>query len=519
MKNQIFFGDNLSILKKMPSDSVELIYIDPPFNTGKVQSHTKIKTIKSDTGSRRGFQGNSYETIELGTKTYQDSFDSLGLDAVSPEIKNAYQTLTKNASVHYLEVFLEPRLREAHRILKSYGSLYFHIDYRESHYCKILLDRIFGRECFLNEIIWAYDFGGRSKSRWPAKHDTILYYVKDPKNYIFNTSEIDREDYMAPGLVGFEKAEQGKLPTDTWWFSYVGRRYVGKRVTDTWWQTIVGTNSRERIGYPTQKPHQLLDRIIKASSHPGNLVLDFFAGSGTVGKSCIDLNRNFILIDENQAALEVMAKRFSGNENIEWVNFDPTAHQPSEVLEINEANESPESAVNFSSEFQMLAATASYIQKDLEEQSDLWKNSPFEWVLQLPARKKGKLGRQLLASWLATKGISSNTSGDASETLIIKDYRFAIKFSTIWTNGIYKFQQIRPDGYDYIICLGISPFEAHCWIFDREYAITNAQKQHKTAEGAEYWITIDPQKPKDWILNYGGSLNDAYKRLKKVIKK
>lgn len=519
MKNRIFFGDNLAILKNLPSNSVDLVYIDPPFNTGKVQSHTKIKTVKSETGTRKGFQGNTYDTIELGTKTYQDSFDFLDSDSVGPKIVNAYQILAKEASVYYLEVFLEPRLREAYRILKSYGSLYFHIDYRESHYCKLLLDRIFGRECFLNEIIWAYDFGGRSKSRWPAKHDTILYYVKDPKNYIFNTSDIDREEYMAPGLVGFEKAEQGKLPTDTWWFSYVGRRYVGKRVTDTWWQSIVGTNSKERIGYPTQKPHQLLDRIIKASSHPGNLVLDFFAGSGTVGKSCIDLNRNFILIDQNQSALEVMAKRFSGEESIEWINFDPTAYQISEIAEGNKAEERAEIVTNLSTEFQMLAATASYLQNYLEEQSDLWKNSPFEWVLQLPARKKGKLGRQLLASWLAAKDISGETSGDASETLIIKNNRFAIKFSTIWANGVYKFQQIRPDGYDYVICLGISPFEAHCWVLEREYAIKNAQKQHKTAEGAEYWITIDPKKPKDWILSYGGSLDDAFKIIKKVIKK
>lgn len=514
MKNKIYFGDNLAILENLPSNSVDLIYIDPPFNTGKVQSHTKIKTVKSDKGSRKGFQGNTYETIELGTKRYQDSFDSLDSASVNPEIFSAYQILTREVSLYYLEVFLEPRLREAYRILKPHGSLYFHIDYRESHYCKILLDRIFGRECFLNEIIWAYDFGGRSKSRWPAKHDTIFYYVKDPKNYIFNTSEIDREEYMAPGLVGLEKAEQGKLPTDTWWFSY-----VGKRVTDTWWQSIVGTNSKERIGYPTQKPHQLLDRIIKASSHPGNLVLDFFAGSGTVGKSCIDLNRNFILIDQNQAALEVMAKRFSGDESIEWINFDPTAFQTDETIESNKAEESIETATNFSPEFQMLAATASYLQNYLEEQSDLWKNSPFEWVLQLPARKKGKLARQLLASWLATKGISGDTAGDTSETLIIKNCRFAIKFSTIWANGIYKFQQIRPEGYDYVICLGISPFEAHCWFFDREYAIANAQKQHKTAEGAEYWITIDPKRPKDWMLNHGGSLDDAYKLIKKAIKK
>ena len=514
MTNCIYFGDNLPILKGLPSESVDLIYIDPPFNTGKIQKHTKIKAIKSKKGSRIGFQGNTYETIDLGTKAYQDSFEYLGRETVYPNLDSAYANLAPHASKYYIEVFLRPRLEQAFRLLKSHGSLYFHIDYRESHYCKILLDNIFGRDCFLNEIVWAYDFGGRSKSRWPAKHDTILYYVKDPKNYIFNTSEIDREEYMAPGLVGFEKAEQGKLPTDTWFFAY-----VGKRVTDTWWQSIVGTSSKERIGYPTQKPQKLMDRIIKASSHKGNLVLDFFAGSGTVGKSCLDLERNFILIDENQAALEIMAQRFSSYKNIEWVNFDPKPYQKTETQPKNTPNDSLNDIPSLSTEFQMLAATASYIQKDLEEQSDLWKNSPFEWVLQLPARKKGKLARQLLSSWLATKGIPCNTAGDSSETLLINGHRFAIKFSTIWANGFYKFQQIRSNGYEYVICFGISPFNAHCWIFDRNYAIKNATKQHRTAEGAEYWMTIDPSKPKDWVVGHGGTLDQALTILKKVAKR
>ncbi len=132
MQNKIFFGDNLPILKSIPSGSVNLIYIDPPFNTGKSQSRKQIKTIADENGDRVGFQGRSYRTVEVGQKAYQDQFDD------------------------YLG-FLEPRLREAYRILKPDGSLYFHIDYREVHYCKILLDEIFGRESFLNEIIWAPD--------------------------------------------------------------------------------------------------------------------------------------------------------------------------------------------------------------------------------------------------------------------------------------------------------------------------------------------------------------------------
>jgi site-specific DNA-methyltransferase (adenine-specific) len=278
MSNTIYFGDNLPILQSLPAESVDLIYIDPPFNTGKIQGRTQIKTVRDLDGDRKGFQGNAYQTITLGTKRYADAFDD-------------YQT------------FICPRLEEAYRILKSNGSLYFHIDYREVHYCKVWLDGIFGRECFINEIIWAYDYGGKPKTRWPPKHDNILFYVKDPQHYTFNVDEIEREPYMAPGLVGPEKAARGKLPTDTWW------------------HTIVGTNSSEKTGYPTQKPRGVIDRIIKASSNPGDLVMDFFVGSGTVGESCLELGRNFILMDNNPEAMEVMARRFSGVEGIEWNGY------------------------------------------------------------------------------------------------------------------------------------------------------------------------------------------------------
>jgi len=186
-------------------------------------------------------------------------------------------------------------------VLKPQGSFYFHIDYREVHYCKVLLDSIFGRDNFLNEIIWAYDFGGRAKNRWPAKHDNILFYVKDHHNYVFNREAIDRIPYLAPNLVGVEKARRGKLPTDTWW------------------HTIVGTNSREKTGYPTQKPVAILERIIRASSNEGDVVLDFFAGSGTTGQACLNLNRQFILIDNNPQALEVMHARFANHPDITWI--------------------------------------------------------------------------------------------------------------------------------------------------------------------------------------------------------
>jgi site-specific DNA-methyltransferase (adenine-specific) len=278
---QIYLADNLTILRELPDASIDLIYIDPPFNTGKVQQRTQLRTVRSEEGDRVGFQGRRYQSIVLGSRRFQDAFDD------------------------YL-AFLEPRLIEAHRILAPHGSLYFHVDYREVHYCKVLLDAIFGRDCFLNEIIWAYDYGGRPKDRWPAKHDNILLYVKNPSQHVFNLEEIERIPYMAPGLVGPDKAARGKLPTDTWW------------------HTIVPTTSKEKTGYPTQKPLGILRRIVQASSRPGALVLDFFAGSGTTGMAALELGRRFLLIDNNPEALEVMARRFDGISGIAWIGFDPS---------------------------------------------------------------------------------------------------------------------------------------------------------------------------------------------------
>ena len=276
--NRIYFGDNLPILQSLPSGSVELIYIDPPFNTGRVQQRVRLRTQSDGSGDRVGFGGRRYRTVRLGSHSYADIFDD------------------------YL-AFLEPRLREAYRLLQPNGSLYFHIDYREVHYCKVLLDQIFGRECFLNEIIWAYDYGGRTRRKWPPKHDNILWYARDPHHYIFNVEQIERIPYMAPGLVGAEKAARGKLPTDTWW------------------HTIVPTNGKEKTGYPTQKPLGILRRILQASSTPGGLVLDFFAGSGTTGAAALELGRRFILIDNNPQAIAIMQQRFAGIEDIEWINW------------------------------------------------------------------------------------------------------------------------------------------------------------------------------------------------------
>ena len=266
--NSINLADNLDFLRNIEDGSVNLIYIDPPFNTGVTQSMTSLKTVRDDEGDRIGFGGNRYRTERGESKSYLDSFDD------------------------YIG-FLMSRMEEAKRVLAPNGSLFLHIDQRESHYCKVLLDQVFGRGSFMNEIIWSYDYGGRSKRKWPAKHDTIFWYAVDPKNYTFNADNIDRIPYMAPSLVGKEKAARGKIPTDVWW------------------QTIVPTNGKERTGYPTQKPIAILDRIVKVHSNAGELVMDFFAGSGTTGVAAAKNDRRFVLVDANNEAVQIAAKRLT----------------------------------------------------------------------------------------------------------------------------------------------------------------------------------------------------------------
>ena len=270
----VVHGDNLAVLAGLPDESFRLIYIDPPFNTGRVQSRQTMSTVRSADGARKGFQGRSYETVKGLLYSYDDSF------------------------ADYWE-FLEPRLEEAWRLLDDRGTLYLHLDFREVHYAKVVLDALFGREHFLNEIIWAYDYGARAKNKWPAKHDTILVYVKNPKTYFFDNAEVDREPYMAPGLVTPEKVALGKLPTDVWW------------------HTIVSPTGKEKTGYATQKPEGILRRIIHASSAPGDWVLDFFAGSGTTGAVAHKLGRRFVLVEQNPQALEIIRERVPGATHIE----------------------------------------------------------------------------------------------------------------------------------------------------------------------------------------------------------
>jgi DNA modification methylase len=291
-------GDNLAVAATLPSASFTLVYLDPPFNTGRVRERQVVtarrtfttpeesadpdgnRSESADTASdllgserapgepevRHGFHGHRYERVRGMLRAYDDSFDDYG-------------------------AFLMPRLEEAWRLLADDGTLYLHLDYREAHYAKVMLDAVFGRDCFLNELIWAYDYGAKSRRRWPTKHDTILVYVKNPRTYVFNSDDVDREPYMAPGLVTAEKAARGKLPTDVWW------------------HTIVPTTGREKTGYPTQKPEGILRRIVTASSRPGDRVLDLFAGSGTTGAVASALGREAVLVDDNPEAVRVMAAR------------------------------------------------------------------------------------------------------------------------------------------------------------------------------------------------------------------
>jgi site-specific DNA-methyltransferase (adenine-specific) len=269
---EVIEGDNLAVAATLASGSFTLIYLDPPFNTGRTQERQVMTARRTATERepekeiRHGFHGLAYERVRGMLRAYDDRFDDYG-------------------------DFLLPRLQEAWRLLADDGTLYLHLDYREAHYAKVMLDAVFGRDSFLNELIWAYDYGAKSRRRWPTKHDTILVYVKNPREYVFNSDDIDREPYMAPGLVTPEKAARGKLPTDVWW------------------HTIVPTTGHEKTGYPTQKPEGILRRIVQASSRPGDRVLDLFAGSGTTGAVASALGRDAVLVDDNPEAVRVMQAR------------------------------------------------------------------------------------------------------------------------------------------------------------------------------------------------------------------
>jgi len=278
----VFRGDNLAVLAAFPDQVFDLIYIDPPFNTGRAQTRHRTRTTQDPDGDRVGFHGRRHRTTVLGSSQFADRFDD-------------YQA------------FLRPRLEACFRLLAPTGSFFLHLDYREVHYAKVALDGIFGRDRFMNELIWAYDYGARTRRRWAPKHDNILWYVKDPRRYTFDEAAMDRIEYMAPKLVGATKAARGKTPTDTWW------------------HTIVSPTGKEKTGYPTQKPLGILERIVRVHSRPGDRLLDAFAGSGSFGEAAARAGRDCVLVDEAAAAIAVMRRRFAGRD----VRFHPARAKPS----------------------------------------------------------------------------------------------------------------------------------------------------------------------------------------------
>jgi site-specific DNA-methyltransferase (adenine-specific) len=261
-------ADNLDVLARLPDGSVDLCYADPPFGTGERQRLERIRTGQGE-ATRRGFGGREYRYRVVSDVSYDDG---LAMDE------------------HLAALRL--RVEAIHRLLAPHGSVYLHCDWRTAHHVRLMLDDVFGATRFLNELVWAYDYGGRPRDRWPRKHDTILWYAKGD-TWRYDREAIDRVPYMAPGLVGPEKAARGKLPTDVWWM------------------TIVPPGSAERTGYPTQKPVRLLERIVAASSRAGDLVLDPYAGSGTTGVAAARLGRRWLLVDREPAAVAIARARLA----------------------------------------------------------------------------------------------------------------------------------------------------------------------------------------------------------------
>ena len=379
------------------------------------------------------FGGKRYQTQTIGESGYDDSYeDYLG--------------------------FLRPRLKEAYRILCADGSLFFHIDWREAANCRLLLEEIFGgpQHC-INEIIWAYDYGARSRRRWSAKHDNIYWFAKNPENYVFNHDAIDRIPYMAPSLVPKEKAARGKTPTDVW-----------APTGDYWWQTIVSTNGKEKTGYPTQKPAVIIKRIITTHSNTGDTVLDFFAGSGTVGEVAKETKRKFILIDNNDEAYSVMNRRLRKEE--EGVIAD---------------NNGGKNKI-----FDEIVATLS----EKKHKGQMWEGSIYQSLHMLSPGTKGKMARELVRK-LLYRGWGYESKSQKT-FLSVGGKIIAVKLSFLWEQGTYTFEQIRrKENYDYLFFLGISPFTAHAWIISKTDALNVATKQH--GEDTK-WLQIDPNDNERW---------------------
>lgn len=450
-RNQILHGDNLPLLRLLPDESVRLIYVDPPFNTGKKQSRRRIKSVADQTGDRNGFGDRRYASEVVSEVGYNDRFDDY-------------------------PAFLEPRLREAYRVLTADGSLFFHIDWRESARCRLLLEDIFGgdQHC-LNEIIWAYDYGARSRRKWSSKHDNIYWFAKDPANYIFNDEALPRIPYMAPDLVGAKKSARGKTPTDVWW------------------HTIVPTNSREKTGYPTQKPLDLLRWIVAVHSQAGDVVLDFFAGSGTCGVAAQAQGRQFVLIDSAKTAVQTMRKRLNAPAADEADEADKTA-EAADVADAADADK----AAGAPDRKQALLAAIGAVKKTWRPDRSVWLGSPTDWLHLLSPDEQHKAGEAILTEYLALFNIQMRRSGRA---LYCRDKKLSLRLALAGDSHGYRFDAIKQSA-DYYGLLGIAPQTIHLWVLPAD-----EYKRLRRQGGGGVTVNLPPPgEGIDW-RRYGGDLH------------
>jgi site-specific DNA-methyltransferase (adenine-specific) len=294
--NTLYTNDNLFILSGLNSNLVDLIYLDPPFNSKRIYS--------APIGSKAA--GSSFKDMW----TWEDVNEEY-LNALAENYPALAEFIASIGAIHseamkaYL-TYMARRIIEMYRILKDTGSLYLHCDPTASHYLKVVLDEIFGKNNFRNEITWCYGSGGASKSHFSRKHDTIFWYSKSQK-IIFNIDDV-REPYSSP-----EKSATPKKVGDK---EYIKMNPLG-RIPFDWWQIPILTNSaKERTGYPTQKPLALLHRIIKASSNEGDIVMDPFCGCATTCVAAQQLGRKWIGIDIAEQCADVLVDRLSNDAGI-----------------------------------------------------------------------------------------------------------------------------------------------------------------------------------------------------------
>jgi site-specific DNA-methyltransferase (adenine-specific) len=262
MAGRLVLADNLTFLATLPDSSVDLVYADPPFGTQR--------------------------TRRLASLTRAPTFEDVWDGGVRG----------------YVE-WMRPRLQELHRVLRSTGSLFLHADWRASHRLRVELDELFGVECFRNEIVWHYGLGGRAPANaFARKHDTILFYARSAAAR-FNPTRGDVTPAMAAKYA--HQDEEGRR-----FMRSYGRRYYlkgGKRHDSVWQIPAIAPGARERLGYPTQKPEALLERIVEAASDPGDLVLDPFLGSGTTAVVALRLGREFVGCDRSADAIALTRAR------------------------------------------------------------------------------------------------------------------------------------------------------------------------------------------------------------------